>query len=194
VWRWIARESPADREKRRWFSREQQANSAEAAGQWFTAAFHLGHLIQRDSNNPDFYRRRGHAYAEQGKWKESLADFSRACELQQDDAWHGYRCGLALLAGGDEEGYRKACTRILQQFGKTWDAPTAAAVASLAVLRPDAVRQQDVDRLVHLADRVALKGKSDSALYLAISGAALCRAGTHEDAVKRLERAVQKQG
>jgi Flp pilus assembly protein TadD len=58
---WIARESPEDREKRRWFWREQEADNAEAEQRWFAAAFHLGQLLKDKPNDPDLNRRRGAA-------------------------------------------------------------------------------------------------------------------------------------
>jgi WD40 repeat protein len=178
---WIARESPADREKRRWFWREQQADGAEAQRQWFAAAFHLGFLIGREPDSAALYRRRGDAYAEQGKWKEALADFLVAAGKEPMQAGHGYRRGLALLAAGDEAAYRTLCGELLRRFGDTEDAAAAAAVASLAVLRPDAVA--DIAPLVRLAEKAAGKGR---AADLETLGAALYRAGRYADAVKRL--------
>jgi WD40 repeat protein len=75
---WIARESPAEREQRRWAWREQQADDAEAQHEWFAAAFHLGFLIDREPNNAALRCRRGLAYAGQGRWPEALRDFAAA--------------------------------------------------------------------------------------------------------------------
>jgi tetratricopeptide (TPR) repeat protein len=181
---WIARESDAEREQRRWVWREQQADAAEARRQWFVAAFHLGLLIERAPDSAVLYRRRGDTRAEQGHWQEALADFTAAAAKKPRQPWHSYRRGMALLAADKEPAYRTLCGQLLRDFGNSKEAEAAAAVAALAVLRPEAVA--DVAALVRLAEAGAGKDRPATASAGETLGAALYRAGRHEEAAKRL--------
>jgi WD40 repeat protein len=82
---WIARESAEDREKRRRFWREQQAADAEAGGQWFAAAFHLGRLIHERPADPSLYARRVRADAHLGRWGDAAADLLQGAALLKPD-------------------------------------------------------------------------------------------------------------
>jgi WD40 repeat protein len=78
---WIARESPADQGKRRRFWREQHAASAEEAGQWFAAGFHLSRLIDETPSDDSLHLRRCKSYARRGEWIAAFADLLQGVAL-----------------------------------------------------------------------------------------------------------------
>jgi WD40 repeat protein len=82
---WIARESSEDREKRRRFWREQQADESENNGRWFAAAFHLGWMIHERPDDPSLYVRRVGACARLGRWGEAAAELLRGAALLKPD-------------------------------------------------------------------------------------------------------------
>jgi WD40 repeat protein/tetratricopeptide (TPR) repeat protein len=92
---------------------------------------------------------------------------------------------------GDLSDYRRACAELLHDFGQTADADTAAGVAWLCVLRPQAVK--DPALVVQLA-RKAFKIDPDNKGYRGLVGAALYRAGDFDAAVRELNLAVEKDG
>src|SRR5262249_21929385 len=115
--RWhVTREVPALEEARRRLWREQQAESAERARLWVTAAYHLDRLIAQRPREAPLYLRRGHAHAEQAKWQQALDDFAQAGKFDPGDYLPAYWRGVALLGRGDEAGYRAACQELLQRF------------------------------------------------------------------------------
>jgi hypothetical protein len=82
---WIARESAEDREKRPRHWRERQAAEAEAGGQWYAAAFHLGQLLRGRPDDPSLYARRCRAELRLGRWGEAAADMLRGAALTKPD-------------------------------------------------------------------------------------------------------------
>jgi tetratricopeptide (TPR) repeat protein len=94
---------------------------------------------------------RGDAYAEMGRSKEAADDLSKACE--QDPRNPSLRMGLALirLEMDDIIGYRKTCSRLLNDFGQTEDSEVAVITVMACSLVPEAV--EDREALVRLAQK-----------------------------------------
>src|SRR5262249_54449584 len=101
--------------------------------QWERAAGEFGKAIARASDNPDPWVARGRVLAELGRWTPAAADLARAIDLGAADSFVWYQHAQALLAAGDEAGYRRACVATLARFGTTENAYSAAYVALACV-------------------------------------------------------------
>jgi hypothetical protein len=73
---WIAQETEAAWRQRSRYCREQLAEDAAKAKNWFAADVLLGQLIREEPHNADLYRRRGQARLNLGRWFGVLADFA----------------------------------------------------------------------------------------------------------------------
>jgi Tfp pilus assembly protein PilF len=168
-----------------------EAEDAEEADQWFAALFHLNRLIDAQSDGSDLHIRRAFAHAELEQKDKAARDFAKAMESAPTEVepWHRFAC--QRLHRRDREGYRKVCRHLLDHFGKTQDPETANDVAWVCVLVPDAVA--DPLRPLRLAEwAVAHQPKNEDCLNTL--GAAFYRAGKFEEAVKRLNAAIQARG
>jgi WD40 repeat protein/serine/threonine protein kinase len=168
-----------------------QAVTSANARQWFAAAFHLHRLLRDDPDNPDAFRRRGDARAEQGQWLLAAADFAAAADRQRDNTVHRLQHAWALLAEGDHEGYQQACDRMLKDFGEKPTAFTATIIALTSALSAES--GLDPKRSVELAER-GVQSNPRNLFHLQTLGAALYRAGRYDDAAKRLTEAVTLHG
>jgi WD40 repeat protein/Tfp pilus assembly protein PilF len=81
---------------RAWHRR--QVEEAESAGEWFTAAWHLGPLIAADPSNADLHIRRARAWHEQEEWHKVVADCDRALEIHRQRGWPQPLAALIGLA------------------------------------------------------------------------------------------------
>jgi tetratricopeptide (TPR) repeat protein len=188
-----------------------QADEAEENARWFTAAFHLGRLIQENPADADLLVRRANALAEQDAWPAAIADFSAADRLQEG----GFVSELAMtqLAAKDRAGFNVSYRRLWDAFEKL-NAQTSDDIgrlewlAWLGVFAPDAV--PDRARWLELAEQVSrssarrqpgllarLLGASDKfnparhAQHLETHGAVLYRLGRPADAVAKLRESVE---
>src|SRR5262249_20355885 len=95
----------------------EQADRCEREHQWFAAAFHLGQALHCRPQR-SLYRRRGHAWAEQGRWGEAQADYAEAAgqDMSDPEAWR--LLALVELALGHEEAHHRACTSLLDRFDR----------------------------------------------------------------------------
>jgi tetratricopeptide (TPR) repeat protein len=134
---------------------------------------------------------RGNAQAELGRWEQATADLSRA--IEQDAGYSVPQIDLALahLAGGDIDGYLKACTRLLRDFPLRGDPLRVNAVAWTCILSPEAVEDREaVVRSARAAVKAASKD-SDKHDLLRTLGAATYRAGRFEEAISHLNDALK---
>jgi WD40 repeat protein/serine/threonine protein kinase/tetratricopeptide (TPR) repeat protein len=197
-----------------------EARACQEVGQWTAARAHLDALITAEPANWALRVSRGHAHAASGHWDRAATDYATAIELAAVDPEVWYFLALARLARGDAEGYRTACAGLLQRFGASTDVPTANLVAWSCALAPDAV--PDLARPVDLAEEAVANCPKDvtdihftgtivyhagrfggagaaatrARAYAGLNtlGAALCRAGRLEEAVRRLSEAVRASG
>ena len=133
----------------------------------------------------------GRAHAELGRWAVAAADYARAVELGPQDGETWYRLGLARLALGDADGYRRTCARLLERVGEGESPHAAYWAARVSVLTPHAAA--DPAGSVRLAEKALARAPRDAG-RLRLLGAALCRAGQYGPAVARLGEAVKAQG
>jgi WD40 repeat protein len=181
VWTGGVVEEPAAREPEdhtvqlAWHFR--RARETENTHDWFAVAFHLDPLIQAQPEVADFYRRRGDARAELGRWREALADFTAAVERQPQDFGSLHRLAWAALAVGDGDRYRQTCQRMVRQAG---DKPThsqAQSIALTAVLGRDA--GVDPTLLMDFAWHFRVPKDADVE-EVEVEGAAAYRAGRYD--------------
>jgi len=131
------------------------------------------------------------AYGNSGRWDEADADLARAVELNPADARAGTRRATLRLRAGDTEGYRKLCQALLERFAQTKDGGAANSVAWTCLVAPDAVA--DLGPVVRLAEK-AVQLRPKDPFPLGTLGAALFRAGKHEEAIQRLTEAIDLHG
>jgi WD40 repeat protein/tetratricopeptide (TPR) repeat protein len=92
------------------------AEASRQSRQWFAAVFHLNFLVRAEPDQPRYLGRRGRAHAELGRWKEAVANFDRASQLDgKNTDWRAAHA-LALLGVGDVPGYRRACEVLLREY------------------------------------------------------------------------------
>jgi WD40 repeat protein/serine/threonine protein kinase len=171
-----------------WHQRE--APDSATAGQWFAAVFHLTRLIDAQQDVADLHVRLACAYAELGQEDKAVLDFAQSLKSAPTavDPWHQFAC--QRLHRRDLEGCRKVCEHLLVHFEKTQDPDRANDVAWTCILAPDAVA--DSLRPLRLAESAVSRQPKNYA-YLNTLGAALYRAGKFEQAVNRLNEAIQTQ-
>jgi tetratricopeptide (TPR) repeat protein len=162
------------------------AEAAERAGDAFAAAFHLGRLRRLAPADGRQRLRRGLALLRLGHRAEGLADLAHPDVPTAEDPralqWHA----LACLVCGDRAGYRAACAGALGAVGKEPDPRAANSAAWVCCLGPGAPGS---GAAVALAEK-AVAARPQSYNELNTLGAALLRAGRHEEAVRRLEECL----
>ncbi len=114
-------------------------------------------------------------------------NFAKAAELNPDyiEAW--YHVAVLQLHAKDIAGYRSTCAAILEQFADS-DIPERSFLAAWTCrLAPDAV--DDYSLAIDLARR-AVESDPSSAMYAAILGNILHRAGKYEQSLVHQLQAV----
>jgi tetratricopeptide (TPR) repeat protein len=168
-----------------------EAAEAERAGQPFAVLFHLD--------------RAGRAHAERGEWDQARAHFERVTAMQPNDLGGWRRLALANLGAGQISD-RDTCGRLLDFLQPTPEvllatfllnpAPNNAWGAALVLKawQDSLPRRRQEQRLVVRPAVVRTDNVADPARLLAFTtqadpvtrGAALCRAGRHDEAAKVL--------
>ncbi len=130
-------------------------------------------------------------HAQRGRLDRAAATFAEALRLMPDDTELRANLAVVLLASGDRAGWRSAIAALLDRFRGTIDAMTATRIAWACALGPDAAADPAVP--VRLAE-AGLQGADDpsKAAYLNTLGATLYRAGRFDEAIRRLEEAIQE--
>jgi WD40 repeat protein/tetratricopeptide (TPR) repeat protein len=158
---------------------------------WEQAAADYSKAIERKADRAELWVGRGRAEAERGDWRKVAADLGKAIHLGEQDVSVWRQHALALLAGGDEEDYRRTCGRLVQHFGRSEDESAARAVAWTCALIDGAVR--DWKPLVQRAER-AVTAHPQSADDLRRLAVLLYRSGQFDAALKRLQEATRLPG
>jgi tetratricopeptide (TPR) repeat protein len=133
----------------------------------------------------------GYAHAELGRWEQAAAGFTRAIEQNNGNSYAQIGLAHAHLARGDIDSYRKACTRLLGDFGQSKDVNMVNAVAWTCIVAPEAV--DDREAVVRCAQAVAKTASkhSDKHPSLQTLGAATYRAGRFQEAIGHLNDALK---
>jgi eukaryotic-like serine/threonine-protein kinase len=125
-----------------------------------------------------------------GHLDRATATLAEAVRLMPEDLELRRDLGAALLWSGDRAAWRRSNAALLDRFGGTINAPTAQNVARSCALGPDGTA--DPQAPVRLAEAgVAGATESNKAIRLNVLGAALCRAGRFDEAIRRLEEGIR---
>jgi WD40 repeat protein len=138
------------------------------------------------TTNKFLWRYLAEAQAALRHWPEAIQDCNRALALSPEDLELGYLQAHACLGGGDGAGYRRACSTLLERFGRTDEADTAYHVARPCVLQAGAA---DPVRVLTLALKAAPEASTGHRTRSYLVGAALLRAGLVDAAVQQLRAA-----
>jgi Flp pilus assembly protein TadD len=148
----------------------------------------LNEAIQLQPEHGSFWVERGWAYANMRRWHKATADFVKAtkCKEPDPDAW--YARAILHLRAGDQGGYRKICSDMLERFGAeaVWTCTLAANSGA------------DPAWIVSLAEKALAKSPKDhwhvnpNHWDVHRLGAALYRAGRFQEAVQRLTEATER--
>jgi tetratricopeptide (TPR) repeat protein len=157
------------------------------AKKWPEAIESFSQVIERDQTRSDAYHQRGWAHAELQEWPQAAADFAKVVELAPSPAADiGYFRALVCLADDDRDGYRRICARMLEQYGQSSKNADGYWIAWTCALGPGSTA--DPVETVRLAEKLVTDTPDDFD-GPAVLGAALYRAGRHQEAVERLQQA-----
>jgi serine/threonine-protein kinase len=160
-------------------------------GMWDRAVAAYAEAARARPLNPNVWYALVGLHAERGRLDRAAATTAEAVGLIPDDAGLYRRFGLALLASGDRAGWRYSNAAMLDRFGGTINTWTANDVARACVLGQEGAA--DFVVLLRLAEGAVAgaRGSNIKADYLNTLGAALYRAGRCDEAIHRLEEAIQ---
>ena len=155
------------------------------------ALTHAERAVELDPADGSNWDTLASSYFAIGERSKAISAFAKAIELRPDDFGYRMRHTLALLAEGDTAGYRAACAALLERFGGTTNPAIANNVAWWSSLGPNAVA--DPGAVVRLAE-ISLAKSQDAAKsdVLNTLGAALYRAGRHDEAIRHLDERLAK--
>jgi tetratricopeptide (TPR) repeat protein len=134
---------------------------------------------------------RGEYLAKRHLWTEAAAVCGEAVRLRPEGLDYRHLQILALVAGGDHDGFRRALTDMLDRFRSATDRRIGYSVAWWSVM--DVSEEPNLSEIVRLAE-IGVNGamESQKAALLNTLGAALYRAGRFAEAVRRLDEGIQK--
>jgi tetratricopeptide (TPR) repeat protein len=171
---------------------ERSATESLSSRQWFSARHHFSQLIQLGSKKSEHFASRGRASAELAQWDQAARDLDAALALPDCSALEYAHRARLYLRTGDVVGYRRVCQRMLEILGNDDSYETQNTVTWICSLSASAIPN---DTLLQHAERARAKAPhSQRSNVLNTLGAALFRAGRAEEAVKRLNEAIDSQG
>jgi WD40 repeat protein/tetratricopeptide (TPR) repeat protein len=171
-----------------WALHQRRGRAHAALGEWEQAVADYTKAGDLGADDWQAWVDRGLAHAELGQWDQAAAAYARAVELGATSDRVLSQHALLRLAAGDARGYRQACATMVERFGRTGNAKIANNVAWVCSYAPDAV--DDLAPVVRLAEQTAASHPKKYATLNTL-GAVLYRAGRYDDAVRKLEEAVE---
>ena len=167
-----------------------RGDALRAQGDWERAEEAYAEATRAHPRNASIRDALVRLHAERGHLDRAAATVGEAARLTPDDPEARAYLGYILLASGDRAGWVRSNAIMLDRFGGTVDNLTANLVAYTCALGPDATADLEVP--VRLAE-VALRSATifGRAPYLNTLGATLYRAGRYDEAIRRLEEAIQ---
>jgi len=172
-----------------WHLRE--AEAAEGAGRWETAARHLTALLRHQPENSSLVARRARAVSESGQWLRAAEDWERLTREEGADRIMWYRLALARLALQDRAGYRSASLDMVARFADPREPRDADLTLWTCILAPGAV--EDWAPPLRTAETLLSGAPNDPSRSQSV-GALLLRAGRSEEALKFLRRSQEARG
>jgi tetratricopeptide (TPR) repeat protein len=155
-------------------------------GRWSDLADKLDPVITGEPDNASARSLRAHALAELERWPQAVADLETAITLDDLDPSSWYFLAVALLGGGQDAEYRRACERMVQRFGIDYEASSTVIRAS----RLGPVAPKDTSKVLAIA-RARQHVQPKAADALADLGDMLYRTGHFGETVERLDEALK---
>jgi WD40 repeat protein/tetratricopeptide (TPR) repeat protein/tRNA A-37 threonylcarbamoyl transferase component Bud32 len=170
--------------------RTRRARALSALGLWVEAESDFSKAIALGAGEaePSLFTQRGDLRARLGRWAEADADFATAC-ARGGDVNAFYDHALLTLDQGDVDGFRATCAAMLERFARPETASVARWIALACATAPEAIG--DPDRAVRVAYR-GLALLPEDPWSLELLAAVLYRAGRYEEALTRLDQAVER--
>ncbi len=151
----------------------------------------LDRLIALEPDNLNLMRRRADVLAELGDYRAAAAAYARCMPLKsrygKPESDVAYSCALALLAAGDQAGYRALCVRVRRQMEKTGDRQAISWLAWTECLAPGV--PADHDRDIPQLEAWAKEERQPGDLLL-FRSACLFRAGRYNAAIRGLNDTI----
>jgi serine/threonine protein kinase/tetratricopeptide (TPR) repeat protein len=181
---------------------ERDPNNAQAWNNWGSAYSQLhqydkaiadySKAIELDSKYAVAWNNRAAAYINLRQWDKAAADYDKLLELQPThrDVW--FENAYLRLKQGDTEGYRRLCSRMLEQFRQSKSADDIAILAHTWVLAPQV--PADATTVRHLAEQqssLTLQDPTHKLPSVHILGLAYYRTGLNDKAVECLLKGVK---
>ncbi|HEY3395088.1 MAG TPA: protein kinase, partial [Lacipirellulaceae bacterium] len=131
------------------------------------------------------HRSQGYGFVRRGQWEKAADQFTKACQIQPDDAYLWRFQAVARFASGNLVAYRQTCTDMFERFKTAEGGATTANVLLACLLREDSLPDMaQLLPLAQLAEPIWHWGTW-------ARGAALYRAGRYEESVRCFEAAAQ---
>jgi WD40 repeat protein/serine/threonine protein kinase/tetratricopeptide (TPR) repeat protein len=163
-------------------------------GLWDRAEAAYAEAIRARPLNQSVWEALARMHVERGNPNRATATIAEAVRMMPDDVVLRRYLGATLLASGDLAGWRVATAALLDRFGGSINPWTANQVARSCVLVPEVASDPGMTvRLAETAVRGAV-GPLVKSNHLNTLGAALYRAGRCDEAIQRLEEAIQDRG
>jgi WD40 repeat protein/Flp pilus assembly protein TadD len=142
--------------------------------------------LELKKNLPELTQAEAHAML--AHWDEAAKLYARAVQEPTAPPVVWYRYALLCLGADDRAGYSKACTTMVERFGKSPDPAIANQVAWSCALGPGAL--SDLNPAVESVRRATQAKPDDYSLRNSL-GAVLYRAGQDPEAVKELNESIR---
>jgi WD40 repeat protein/tetratricopeptide (TPR) repeat protein len=159
-------------------------------GRWDAAEAAFDEAVRARPDSTAIRLERGRFDLARGQPERAAADFGQAIHHLPENLPLRYGHVLSLLVLGDEAGLQRACSELLDRFGRSAGSLIANNVAWYCVLAPDAAADREAPlRLAELAVNGAPEAQKP--MHLNTLGAALYRAGRFQEAISRLEEGIR---
>jgi len=155
-------------------------------GQWRSALEDYSKAVELEQETAEYQYYQGFALAQLGEWTKAIVPIQEATRHADSylPAWHAL--ALLELRQGDDDAYRKTCSRFMGRFEKRFDDTQAYWIAKTCALAPIAV--DDWSKSLKFAE-LTLSTQPKNSERISHLGAVLYRVGRFKDAAERLAEA-----
>jgi tetratricopeptide (TPR) repeat protein len=158
-------------------------------GLWDWAEAAYAEAIRAQPLNQSAWDALARFHVSRGHLDRAAATLAEAIRMMPDDLVLRRQLGAILLASGDRAGWRCSTAALLHLFGGTINPWTADQVARSCIVGPEAATESEMS--LRLTEAAVTSGEVYKADALITLGAALYRAGRCDEAIGRLEEAIQ---
>jgi serine/threonine protein kinase/WD40 repeat protein len=132
----------------------------------------------------------GYVYAQMAQWDKALSGYAKAFKLEMQKhpgLCFDYAC--LLVEGGDTDGYRKLCGKLLERFVQSKNVEDIDWLAQTFVLAPQAL--PDTGRILELAQRRIARASPGCPWAIHVLALAFYRAGRFDKTVECLSGSLK---